>query len=149
MRGKAQWRGPLLWCPWLERKTQIERELMVRKKILLVDDAPTVLMMERMILGKEYDLATATDGEAAVAKALSERPDLILMDVVMPKLDGYAACRQIRRQALIRDIPIIMVTTRAEEENVEFGFESGCNDYVAKPINCLELLTKVRNYLGE
>jgi len=121
---------------------------MTRKKILLVDDAETILMMERMILGKEYDLATAKNGEEAITKALIEQPDLILMDVVMPKMDGFTACQHIRQQRATSNIPIIMVTTRAEGENVELGFESGCNDYVNKPINGLELLTKVKNFLG-
>src|SRR5881394_3911715 len=123
---------------------------MNRKKILLVDDSATILMMERMILNKgPYDLVTATNGEEAVAKALHERPDLILMDVVMPKMNGFDACRRIRQEDLIRATPIIMVTTRGEVQNMETGFESGCNDYVTKPINTTELLTKLRNYLGD
>jgi len=123
---------------------------MQRKKILLVDDSATILMMERMILNKgPYDLVTASNGEEAVTKALDERPDLILMDVVMPKMNGFDACRRIRQEEPIRLTPIIMVTTRGEVQNMETGFESGCNDYVTKPINTTELLTKLRNFLGE
>ena len=122
---------------------------MPRKKILLVDDAETVLMMERMILNKSYDLMIAKNGEEAVVKAVRELPDLILMDVVMPKMDGFQACLQIRQQESTCKIPIIMVTTRSEAENMEKGFEHGCNDYVTKPMNSLELLSKVRNYIGE
>lgn len=122
---------------------------MTRKKILLVDDSATLLMMERMILGKGgYDLVTATNGEEAIAKARAERPDVILMDVVMPKMNGFDACRAIRADEEIRGTPIIMVTTRGEGANVEAGFLSGCNDYVTKPINSAELLTKLRNVLG-
>jgi len=122
---------------------------MSRKKILLVDDSNTILMMERMILTKgPYDLVTASNGEEAVEKALLERPDLILMDVVMPKMNGFDACRVIRAQEAIKQTPIIMVTTRGEVENVETGFESGCNDYVTKPINGAELMAKLRTYLG-
>jgi CheY-like chemotaxis protein len=122
---------------------------MNRKKILLVDDSATILMMERMILTKgPYDLVTAANGEEAIAKARSERPDVILMDVVMPKMNGFEACRAIRADADLRDTPIIIVTTRGENANVEAGFESGCNDYVTKPINSTELLTKLRNVLG-
>ncbi len=121
-----------------------------RKKILLVDDSNTILMIERMILTKgPYDLITATDGEEAVAKALAERPDLILMDVVMPKMNGFDACRRIREDETIGGTPIIMVTTRGEMENVETGFENGCNDYVTKPINGPELMAKLRNYLAD
>jgi DNA-binding response OmpR family regulator len=122
---------------------------MHRKKILCVDDSATILMMERMILSKgPYDLVTASDGEEAVSKALAERPDLILMDIVMPRMNGFDACRRIRQEEAIRTTPVIMVTTRGEVQNMESGFESGCNDYVTKPINATELLTKLRNFLG-
>ncbi|MCU1246718.1 MAG: response regulator receiver protein [Acidobacteria bacterium] len=122
---------------------------MSRKKILLVDDSATILMMERMILNKEpYELVTASNGEEAVAKAVSERPDVILMDVVMPKMNGFEAVRQIRLRAEVANTPIIMVTTRGEMENVETGFSSGCNDYVTKPINGPELMSKLKALLG-
>ena len=122
---------------------------MQRKKILCVDDSATILMMERMILSKgPYDLVTASDGEEAVNKALVERPDLILMDIVMPRMNGFDACRRLRQEEATRGTPVIMVTTRGEVQNMENGFESGCNDYVTKPINATELLTKLRNYLG-
>jgi CheY-like chemotaxis protein len=122
----------------------------MKKKILLVDDSSTALMIERMLLGgAPYELVTARDGREAVAKAESERPDLILMDVVMPHMTGIDACRAIRAQDATRTIPIILVTTRGESENVERGFESGCNDYVTKPINGIELLAKIRSQLGE
>jgi DNA-binding response OmpR family regulator len=122
----------------------------MNKKILLVDDSNTILMMERMILARgPYDLVTASDGEEAVRKSVAEQPDLILMDVVMPKLNGFEACRLIRSDERTKTTPIIMVTTRGEVQNVEVGFESGCNDYVTKPINTTELLSKLRNFLGE
>lgn len=122
---------------------------MTRKKILLVDDAETILMMERMILNKAgYELITAKDGQEAVTKAVAERPDLILMDVVMPKMNGFEACKQLRGQDTTKAIPIIMVTTRGEAESVESGFESGCDDYITKPINGLEVLSKVKSALG-
>ena len=122
---------------------------MDRKKILCVDDSATILMMERMILNKgPYDLVTASNGEEAVTKALTEKPDLILMDIVMPKMNGFDACKRIRAEEAIKTTPIIMVTTRGEVQNMENGFESGCNDYVTKPINATELLSKLRNFLG-
>jgi CheY-like chemotaxis protein len=122
----------------------------MKKKILLVDDSDTVLLMERMILSKlPYELITATNGEEAVAKAAAEQPDLILMDVVMPKMSGFEALRAIRQRETESATPVIMVTTRGESSNVEIGFESGCSEYVTKPINSLELITKVRGCLGE
>jgi DNA-binding response OmpR family regulator len=122
---------------------------MDRKKILLVDDSNTILMMERMILNKgPYVTVTASNGEDAIAKAQSEKPDLILMDVVMPKMDGFEACRRIREQATTAAVPIIMVTTRGEEQNIQTGYQAGCTDYVTKPIDGVELLSKLRSYLG-
>lgn len=116
-------------------------------KILLVDDSRTVLLMEQMILaGEPYTFELATNGEEALARATANPPDLVLLDVIMPGLDGFEVCRRLRAHASTRAVPIIMVTTRAEGENVEEGYESGCTDYVAKPIHPEELLAKVRNY---
>lgn len=121
-----------------------------RKRILLVDDSSTALMIEKMLLAKaSYDVITARDGHEGVQKAISEQPDLILMDVMMPTMTGLQACRAIRSHASTRTTPIILVTTRGEPQSVEEGFASGCNDYVTKPINGLELLSKLRNTLGE
>jgi CheY-like chemotaxis protein len=122
---------------------------MERKKILLVDDADTILMMERMILSKEYDLVTAKDGCEALDKALAQRPDLILLDLIMPKMDGFEACKQIRASEAIKQIPIIIVTTRGESKNIETAYENGCNDYVTKPIDSAELLAKVKKLIGD
>jgi DNA-binding response OmpR family regulator len=123
---------------------------MNRKKILLVDDSSTILMMEKFILRNgPYDLVTATNGEEGVRKAAETLPDLILLDVIMPKMGGFEACRLIRSSESTRQIPIIMVTTRGEAANVEAGWANGCTDYVTKPINSIELLAKVRNFLGD
>jgi len=123
---------------------------MVRQKILLVDDSPTILMMEKLILANgPWDLITAKDGEEAVVRAETQHPDLILMDVVMPKMGGFDACKAIRRREETKTIPIIMVTTRGEAANVEAGWANGCTDYVTKPINSVELLAKVRSVLQE
>lgn len=119
------------------------------KKILLVDDSATTLFMEKMLLdGGPFELLTARDGREAVDKALAELPDLILLDVVMPEMDGFEACRTLRGNDATAATPIIMVTTRGQENHMETGFAAGCNDYVTKPINGTELLTKVRNFLG-
>jgi DNA-binding response OmpR family regulator len=120
------------------------------KKILLVDDSSTVLLMEKMILSKSrYQLVTASDGQEGLEKAVAERPDLILLDVVMPRMDGFEVCRRIRERDEMRGVPVIMVTTRGELTSLETGYQSGCTDYITKPINGLELLSKVKNYLGE
>jgi DNA-binding response OmpR family regulator len=119
-----------------------------KRKILVVDDSRTALFMVTTILRKErYELVTASDGDQAIAKAEAERPDLILMDVIMPNKTGFEACRELKRRDDTRAIPVILVTTRGEGENIEAGFESGCSDYVTKPINAQELLTKVRDHM--
>lgn len=122
---------------------------MDKKKILVVDDSRTALFMVTTILRKErYELVTASDGEQALEVASAEHPDLILMDVIMPRKTGFEACRELKRREDTKSIPVILVTTRGEGENVEAGFQSGCNDYVTKPINAQELLTKVRDHMG-
>ena len=122
---------------------------MTKKKILVVDDSRTALFMVTTILRKErYELVTASDGEQALEVASAEHPDLILMDVIMPRKTGFEACRELKRREDTKGIPVILVTTRGEGENVEAGFQSGCNDYVTKPINALELITKVRDHMG-
>ena len=123
---------------------------MNRKKILLVDDSNTILMMEKFILRSgPYEILTASDGEEGVRKAAEQLPDLILLDVIMPKMGGFEACKLLRSTRATSEIPIIMVTTRGEAANVEAGWANGCTDYVTKPINAIELLAKVRNFLGD
>ncbi len=119
-----------------------------KKKILLVDDSATALLMEKTMLGSTYDLITAKDGAEALKVAVRELPDLILLDVVMPRMDGFEVCRVLRGIEATRTIPIIMVTTRGEGKNVEAGFANGANDYVTKPINSAELLAKIQRHLG-
>jgi len=121
----------------------------MKKKILLVDDSNTVILMERMILAKgPYDIVVARDGIEGVAKAKSEKPDVILLDVMMPNMNGLDACAAIRADETTAHIPIVMVTTRGEEHNIETAFRNGCTDYVTKPINGVELLLKLQNILG-
>lgn len=121
------------------------------KKVLLVDDSSTTLMMEEMILKQRtsYECVMAKDGLDAISRAVVEPPDLVLMDVMMPRLNGFEACKRMRLEQSLRDTPIILVTTRSEEEYVEAGFQSGCNDYITKPINSFELVTLLQSYLGE
>jgi len=112
--------------------------------------AKVASMTLQLILRRErtFEILEASDGVEAVQKAVEELPDLILMDLMMPNMNGFEACQELRSQESTKDIPIIMVTTRSESENVEAGFESGCDDYVYKPVDGVELLTKVRNFIG-
>ena len=119
------------------------------RKVLLVDDSATVLMMERMILAAErFEILTASNGCEAREVAKRELPDLILMDIVMPQMNGIEACKALRSDSVTAHIPIILVTTRGEANTMELGYENGCNDYVTKPVNSAELLTKIRNIIG-
>jgi CheY-like chemotaxis protein len=130
-------------------ESQKKAEQQSHKKILLVDDSSTTLLIEEMTLRErtQYGLVLARDGEEAVEKAIAEQPNLILMDVIMPRMNGFEACREMRKHEALRKVPIIMVTSRGESCNVEQGFESGCNDYVTKPINGAELVEIVNGYL--
>jgi CheY-like chemotaxis protein len=123
---------------------------MPQKTVLVVDDSKVALMTEVMILRRDgrFEIIEGKNGEEAVALAVEHKPDLILMDVNMPVMDGFEACRKLRAQAETKDIPIILVTTRGEAENIEAGYENGCSDYVTKPINGSELLSKIQNILG-
>ena len=123
---------------------------MGRKTILLVDDSETALVMHRMILcnNTPYQVITAKDGAEAVEAATRLQPDLIVMDVVMPRMSGLEACSAMRARSETKKIPIILVTTRGEEGAVEGGYEAGCNDYLTKPVDPAELVTLVTSYLG-
>jgi|SRR6185503_11814559 len=123
---------------------------MSRKKILLVDDSPTAILWQRLILEDEaYDILVASDGEEGVRVAKAERPDLVVLDVVMPRMSGFEALRALRASSDLRGLPILMVTTRSEMPNVMEGYESGANEYITKPVDRTELLTKVRSYLQQ
>jgi PleD family two-component response regulator len=123
---------------------------MARKTILLVDDSEVALMTERMILQRagDFDLLYARNGREAVDVARARRPDLILLDVVMPEMGGFDACQELRTRADTQSIPIILVTTKGDANNVETGFASGCNDFVTKPVNGTELIEKIKSLIG-
>lgn len=121
------------------------------KKILLVDDSPTSRLNSRMILGKRgnYELISASDGREGIEVALAHKPDLILMDVVMPRMGGLEACRALKEQQDTRQIPVILLTTRGEEAMEEQAYGSGCNDFLTKPVNENKLMNLLHKYLGE
>ena len=112
------------------------------KKILVVDDEKAIADIIKFNLKKEgYEVITAGDGEEGVIKAFTENPDLILLDIMMPKIDGYEACKRIREKL---SIPIIMLTARAEEVDKVLGLELGADDYVTKPFGIRELMARVK-----
>jgi len=119
-------------------------------KVLLVDDSNTALLMGQTVFKQHTSchVVTARDGQEAVQKALAEMPDLILLDVVMPKMDGFEACQEMRKHDSLKSVPIIMVTSRGEPGNVANGYRCGCNAYLTKPINAKELLEIVSVFLS-
>ena len=123
---------------------------MARKKVLVVDDSMSAVLWQKLVLRQEsYDVVTASDGEAAVAAAVAERPDLIIMDVVMPGMDGLEASRKIRATPATQHVPIIMTATRENLANVEATAEVASADFLMKPIERAALLEKVGGYLGD
>lgn len=119
-----------------------------KPRILIVDDSPTYRLWLEMMLRHRYEVFTAEDGEAALRCSVSVQPDLILLDVVLSKIDGRDVCRTLRERSETRTTPILFVTLLGEEQDVEAGFMSGCTDYVLKPVDELELLTKVESWIG-
>src|SRR5437867_5231349 len=115
--------------------------------ILVVDDNPRNVNILRLILGKDYTLATAASGEEALAVAPAMRPDLVLLDIMMPGIDGYATCRQLRALPDLRHVKIIMVSARAMVSDRLQGYDAGADDFVTKPFDEDELLAKVRVHL--
>lgn len=116
-------------------------------KILIVDDNRTNIALLEDILGGDYVLETTTSGEEGLAMALEFQPELILLDIMMPGIDGYETCRRMRKTPLLCHTKIIMVSARAMAEERLRGYEAGADDYVTKPFDTEELLAKVRVYL--
>lgn len=115
------------------------------KKVLIVDDSPTERFFLTDLLRKQgYEVITADNGEQGVAVAKSEKPDLILMDVVMPGLNGFQATRQLSRNPETQAIPVIMCTTKGQETDRVWGMRQGAVDYLVKPVVAEELLAKVK-----
>jgi CheY-like chemotaxis protein len=108
----------------------------VLKKILIVEDNPTNMRLIRMVLGnKGYRLLEATDGEEALAVAIEGRPDLIVMDIQLPKMDGLEVTRRLRQTPQFRETPIIALTASAMEGDREKIMAAGCDEYISKPVS--------------
>lgn len=118
---------------------------MDKKKILLVDDEKDLVEMVTLRLkAYGYEVISAYDGQEALDKARREKPDLIILDILLPKLDGYKVSRMLKFDEKYKNIPIIMLTSRAREEDVKLGYETGADDYITKPFEPQVLLDKIK-----
>ncbi|MCU7929176.1 MAG: response regulator [Candidatus Thiodiazotropha sp. (ex Codakia rugifera)] len=114
-------------------------------RILLVDDSPTEIHIFKKILEKQgYQILVAKDGQEGVDIAKQELPDLILMDVVMPVLNGFQATRQLKNFDTTSKIPVIMVTTKDQQTDINWGMRQGATEYLVKPVAPADLLSKIR-----
>lgn len=119
-------------------------------KILIVDDSPTDLHVVTKILNKNgFETVTADNAEAGIAKAKSEKPDLVLMDVVMPGMNGFQATRSLSKDAATSSIPVIILTTKNMETDKMWGMRQGAKEYLIKPPNEKELIAKVKSLIGQ
>lgn len=118
-----------------------------RNRILIVDDEPVNIQVLTAILQDEYDLNAATNGNMALKVAGKQRPDLILMDMVMPEMDGLEACKAFQADPATQDIPIIFVTSESDHDIEKAGFEAGAVDYILKPVSPPIVQHRVRIHL--
>lgn len=116
--------------------------------LLIVDDTPTNIQLLEAILGVDHKIFIATNGLEALTLATAERPDLILMDVLMPVMDGFEACARLKADPRTREIPVIFLTALADHEYLVRGFAAGGIDYVAKPFTPEELMVRVRTHIA-
>ena len=134
-------RAPLAAAPQGSKKQGGKMSI---RRILIVDDSPTERhVLNDMLTKSGYEVMASDNGEDAILKAKSLRPDLILMDVVMPGLNGFQATRAISRDPDTRAIPIILCTSKSQETDKIWGMRQGARDYIVKPVNRDELLEKI------
>jgi DNA-binding response OmpR family regulator len=117
-------------------------------RILIVDDEPNIVLALELLMKKEgYEVHAVDDGERAVQAAKELRPDLILLDIMMPKMDGYEVCQRIRSDALLKDVSIIMLTAKGREVEREKGLALGADHYITKPFSTRQVVMKVKEIL--
>jgi two-component system alkaline phosphatase synthesis response regulator PhoP len=123
---------------------------MSKGRILVVDDEIYIVHILDFSLGMEgYEVITALDGEAALEKLKSERPDLIVLDIMMPKLDGYEVCKAIKGNADTAHIPVILLSAKGRNVDQKMGFDVGADDYITKPFSPRKLVERINQLLGQ
>lgn len=127
-----------------------ERGKDMPKKILAVDDERHIVRLIQVNLERAgYEVVTAFDGREALIKIEEERPDMVVLDVMMPYMDGFETLKQIRANPLTRELPVIMLTAKAQDQDVFQGYSKGADIYLTKPFNPMELLTFVKRIFTE
>jgi len=116
-------------------------------RILVVDDAPENLMIMESILSKDYSLKMFSDSTHALEYAFANPPDLILLDVMMPEIDGFEICRRLKANTKLADVPVIFITSKTDVEDEERGFAVGASDFIHKPISAPIVVARVRTQL--
>ncbi|MEX0716829.1 MAG: response regulator [Planctomycetaceae bacterium] len=117
-------------------------------RILIADDnQQNCELLDAYLADEGYEVAMAADGQETLEQVAAWRPDLILLDIMMPKLSGYEVCQQLKSDRQFKDIPILMVTALNERGDIEKAVLAGCDDFLSKPVNSLELKTRVRSLL--
>jgi putative two-component system response regulator len=128
-------------------ETGVHPTVLVRPKIMIVDDADEILMIMESILAKEYSLKLFSQAKEALDYAFANPPDLILLDIMMPDIDGFETCRRLKANPKLRDIPVIFLTAKNEDEYEEMGFSVGASDFIHKPINAPIVHARVKTHL--
>jgi two-component system alkaline phosphatase synthesis response regulator PhoP len=122
---------------------------MHKGKILVVDDEVYIIHILEFSLGAEgFEVITANNGELAVEKARQEKPDLIVLDIMMPVLDGYETCRRLKKDSETKHIPIILLTAKGRDIDKTLGFEAGAVDYIVKPFSPNRLIERIEEIIG-
>ena len=122
---------------------------MAKGRILVVDDEIYIVHILDFSLGMEgYEVVTALDGEQALEKARAEKPDLIVLDIMMPKLDGYETCKRLKADAATKDVPVILLSAKGRNVDQKVGFEVGADDYITKPFSPRKLVERINGILG-
>ncbi|MBI1799029.1 MAG: response regulator [Candidatus Eisenbacteria bacterium] len=123
---------------------------MAKGKILVVDDEIYIVHILDFSLGMEgYEVLTALDGEQAIEKARAEHPDLIVLDIMMPKLDGYETCKVLKAGDDTKNIPVILLSAKGRNVDQKIGFEVGADDYITKPFSPRKLVERINALLGQ
>ena len=122
---------------------------MAKGRILVVDDEIYIVHILDFSLGMEgYEVITALDGEQALEKARTEKPDLIVLDIMMPKLDGYETCKRLKADPITKDMPVILLSAKGRNVDQKVGFEVGADDYITKPFSPRKLVERINAILG-